>query len=183
MTIENQQVPPPPKKTSLKKALLLVAGGLLLVLAPTIVDYYQNPHINGTPQKIDMVEPVTIHTKNGKINLWAEIARTPKEQEIGLMFRDHLAADKAMLFIQAQPQNQGSSFWMKNTFIPLDIIFISPNNRVVYVAHNAKPLDETPVGTTAPVQSVLEINGGLAAQWGIAVGDRISSPSFNQKVN
>jgi uncharacterized protein len=178
MTIENQIVPAPPKKTSLKKALLLLISGLFLVLAPTIIDYYQNPHINGKPQKIDLVEQVTIHTQKGAIKLWAEIARTPKEQQIGLMFRDHLEADKAMLFVHTTPQNQGSRFWMKNTLIPLDIIFISPNQRIVYIVHNAQPLNEAPVGTTAPVQSVLEINGGLAAQWGIAVGDRISSPSL-----
>jgi hypothetical protein len=177
--IENQKVPPPVKPGSLKKALMLLIGGAFFICLPMIYEHYTNPKLRGTPQKIDEVAQVVLHTEKGKIKLWAEVARTPKQQEIGLMFRTFMPADKGMLFVYQTPHNQGTNFWMKNTLIPLDMVFISPNGRVVHVAHNAKPLDESPVGTTAPVQTVLEINGGLASQWGVAVGNRVSTPAIN----
>lgn len=178
--IENEKVPPAKKPPSLKKALGLLLGGALLIVAPMIYEYYSEPanFVKGEPQVITEVAPVVLHTAQGEIKLWAEIARTPQQQETGLMFRKFMAADKAMLFVPPQTMAQGSYFWMKNTLIPLDIIFVGPNLRVVYIGHNAKPLDESRVGTSQPVKTILEINGGLAAKWGLKVGDRLTSPAL-----
>jgi uncharacterized membrane protein (UPF0127 family) len=100
-----------------------------------------------------------------------EVARTAAEQEKGLMFRTAMAPDEGMIF--PMPQDQPSSFWMKNTVIPLDIIFIGVDGRISNIAANAVPYDETPLPSKGPVSGVLELNGGRAAQLGIGPGDAV----------
>jgi uncharacterized membrane protein (UPF0127 family) len=100
-----------------------------------------------------------------------ELARTGAEQQRGLMFRTQMGADEGMLFPSARPEQR--SFWMKNTVIPLDIIFIGPDRRVVNVAANTTPYSEAGVPSAGPVIAVLELNAGRAAQLGIVPGTRI----------
>jgi uncharacterized membrane protein (UPF0127 family) len=117
------------------------------------------------------LETVEIVTGKGRARFQVEIAATPAEQKRGLMFRPSLAPDRGMLFTYAKPQP--AAFWMKNTLIPLDILYIAPNGRVLSIARNARPHDETPIASGGMVLGVLEIAGGRAAQLGILPGDKV----------
>jgi len=101
-----------------------------------------------------------------------EMARTAEQQERGLMFRRALGADEGMLFPFDPPRP--ASFWMRNTLIPLDMIFIRPDGSIARIAANAAPMSETPVGVEEPVTAVLEIRGGRAAELGITEAARVS---------
>lgn len=117
---------------------------------------------------------VSIDTGERKLVFRVEVASTPEEHARGLMYRTSLAADAGMVFVFAEPQIQ--TFWMKNTLIPLDMIFIGTDRRIVGVVENAAP--ETTVGrrVDAPSQYVLEIGGGLAGQLGIRAGQSVDFP-------
>ena len=103
-----------------------------------------------------------------------EIASTPEEQARGLMFRESLAPDRGMLFPLGE--TRPASFWMKNTLIPLDIIFIRSDGRIENIAAETVPLSLEPVSSTAPVAAVLEIAGGRSAELGIEAGDMVDLP-------
>lgn len=118
--------------------------------------------------------PLTVSSMNGPHHFTVEIARTPTEQQRGLMFRQSLAPDRGMLFPFAEREQ--ASFWMKNTLIPLDLIFIRSDGTIANIAANAKPYDETPLSSEGPVGAVLELAGGRAARLGIRAGDRVSWP-------
>jgi uncharacterized membrane protein (UPF0127 family) len=120
-------------------------------------------------ERVDII----IHSANGDHPFVLELAQTPAQQERGLMFRRSLGPNEGMLFPYAPSQQV--SFWMKNTLIPLDIIFVKPDGRIGRIS-TAKPLDETPVPSGEPINMVIEIAGGRAAQLGIAVGDSVSPP-------
>jgi len=117
------------------------------------------------------LEIVEIITAKGRARFQVEIAATRAEQQRGLMFRKSLAPDQGMLFTYAKPQP--AAFWMKNTLIPLDIIYIAPNGRVLSIVRNAQPHNEMPMPSGGPVLGVLEIAGGRAAQLGILPGDKV----------
>ena len=117
--------------------------------------------------------PLTIRTKGATHQFTVEVAATPEQQERGLMFRRSVPADRGMIFPYDPPQNV--SFWMKNTLIPLDIIFIRGDGTIVRIT-NAKALDETPLPSGEPVAVVLEIRAGRAAELGIKEGDVASWP-------
>jgi len=118
------------------------------------------------------VIPLAIATKSGTHQFRVEVAVTGEEQEKGLMFRTAMGADQGMIFPMDPPRM--AAFWMKNTVIPLDIIFIGPNHRVLNVAADAVPYDLTPLPSTGPAAAVLELNGGRAAQIGLKPGDKIA---------
>ncbi len=118
------------------------------------------------------VIPVTITTAGGARTIRAEVARTPQEQARGLMFRTEMGADEGMLFpYEDNPHVLG--FWMRNTVLPLDIIYIAPDRRVINIAANAVPYSEQTLYSTGIAAAVLELNGGRAAALGIAPGDRV----------
>jgi len=100
-----------------------------------------------------------------------EIADTDYEIQTGLMHRHSMQIDRAMLFIF--PDIRMRSFYMKNTYIPLDIIYLNNDKRIVSIQENAKPLDETSLPSGFPAQYVLEINAGLTQKWSLKVGDRM----------
>ena len=111
-------------------------------------------------------------TSGGKVHTFrVELARTPQEQAKGLMFRTEMGPDEGMIF-PFDPQ-RGASFWMRNTVIPLDLIFVAPDGRISNIAANAVPYDETPLSSLGDAKAVLELNGGRAAQLGIKAGDRV----------
>lgn len=122
------------------------------------------------------IVPVTL-TIDGKMHeIAAEYAGTPQERARGLMFRTELGADEGMIFdfstTDSQPSRQG--FWMKNTVIPLDIIFIKADGTVDSIGAEAQPYDLNSVRSVGPVMYVLELAGGRAAQLGLESGDRVS---------
>ncbi|MXO70112.1 DUF192 domain-containing protein [Alteraurantiacibacter buctensis] len=115
------------------------------------------------------VIPLTVTTTTGQRHAFrVEVAATGAEQQRGLMFRTEMGPDEGMIFPFSQVRM--ASFWMRNTVIPLDIIFIGPDNRVINIAANAVPYSEESRPSTAPAAAVLELNGGRAAQLGIGPG-------------
>jgi uncharacterized membrane protein (UPF0127 family) len=116
--------------------------------------------------------PLVIRSANGQHHFTVEVAATPEQQETGLMFRTSLAGDRGMIFPYDPPID--ASFWMKNTLIPLDIVFIGANGRIVRIAANATPMSLDPIPSGAPVSGVLELRGGRAAELGIREGDAVS---------
>ena len=103
-----------------------------------------------------------------------EVARSPQEQETGLMNRPTLAPDRGMIFPYDTPQPV--AFWMKNTLIPLDMIFIRADGSIAEIAANTVPLSLEPVPSAEPIAAVLEIAGGRSAELGIRAGDRVDWP-------
>lgn len=105
-----------------------------------------------------------------------EKAETDVERIQGLMFRKSMPEEQGMLFLFEQSEQQG--FWMRNTYIPLDIIYVDENNVITTIHENAKPLDEKSLPSNGPAKYVVEVNGGYAKKYGIKVGDKISWQSF-----
>ena len=112
--------------------------------------------------------PLTIRSASGAHRFTVEVAASPQQQERGLMFRRSLAPDRGMIFTYSPSQDV--SFWMKNTLIPLDIIFIRSDGTIVRTSHGV-PLSLDPVPSGEPVAAVLEIRGGRSAELGINEGD------------
>lgn len=118
------------------------------------------------------VIPLTVSTQNGKTHRFrVEVAASPAEQSQGLMFRTKLGPDEGMIFPSSPPQTR--SFWMKNTVIPLDIIFIGPDRRIINIGHGV-PYSLDPVLSEGPTVNVLELADGRAAELGIEPGDRVN---------
>jgi hypothetical protein len=119
------------------------------------------------------VTSLTIETQAGDITLSVEVAARPEKRETGLMNRTELAPDAGMLFVY--PRDRAVALWMKNTLIPLDMLFIDDAGVIQFIKRKAQPHDLTPVpgpnGIAA--RAALEVNGGRAAELGIEVGDRI----------
>jgi len=122
------------------------------------------------------VTTVVIDAEHGPVKFQTEVAADPASQETGLMFRKSLAPDAGMLFDFHRPDFQ--TFWMKNTVIPLDMIFIRADGTISSIAPNATPYSETPIPSYEPVRAVLEIGGGRAAQLGILPGDHVHASIF-----
>ncbi|MGZ8998616.1 MAG: DUF192 domain-containing protein [Allosphingosinicella sp.] len=109
----------------------------------------------------------------GKVHRFTvEVARTEEEQAQGLMYRQSLAPDRGMLFPFSPPRP--ASFWMKNTFIPLDIIFVRADGSIARIADNTVPQSLEQVHVGEPVAAVLELAGGRAAELGISDSDKVS---------
>ena len=114
--------------------------------------------------------PLTIHSASGVHRFNVEVARTPQEQQAGLMFRKSLGGDRGMIFPYDPPQDV--AFWMKNTLIPLDMVFIRADGTIARIT-TARALDETPVPAGEPIAAVLELRGGRASELGIREGDQV----------
>lgn len=115
---------------------------------------------------------LTVVTPAGERHVFqAEVAVSSSERRRGLMFREYLPVNHGMLFLY-QPA-QRVSIWMKNTLLPLDIIFIDTQGRITRIEHNAVPLSTRPMSSGVAVRAVLEINGGMAESLRLAPGDRV----------
>lgn len=123
-------------------------------------------------REIKPLQPLEIRTSRGKAQFRVEFADTNRKREFGLMCRRALADDRGMLFDFQQPVD-GVAFWMRNTLIPLDIIYIRPDGKVLSIARNVQALDETPVPAGGVIRGVLELRAGRAAELGLVPGDRI----------
>jgi hypothetical protein len=115
--------------------------------------------------------PLTIKSRTGVHQFSVDIAATPEQQERGLMFVKSLAPDRGMIFPYDPPQE--IAFWMKNTLIPLDIVFIRSDGTIARIVHG-EPLSLEPLPSGEPVGLVLEIGGGRASKLGIKEGDTVS---------
>jgi uncharacterized protein len=152
-------------------AALLAAAALSCCRAEPASNDAQVPAARISPAGLDLVS-LTVDSGGRRHAFTVEVARTPEQQEHGLMARRALAADAGMLFPFDPPRP--ASFWMRNTLIPLDMIFIRPDGAIARVAANTVPLSEVPVAVEEPLTAVLELKGGRAAELGIREGDRVS---------
>ncbi|MDF1734532.1 MAG: DUF192 domain-containing protein [Minwuia sp.] len=142
---------------------------LLLVLVPV-----------GSVSAQDL-SSLTVDTAGGERRFAVELADNPATRSRGLMFRESMPLDHGMLFDFERERQQ--SFWMKNTPLSLDIIFIDRQGIIVHIHHRAVPYDETPIPSRKPASAVLEINGGVARLTGIAVGDRVRHAIFGDQAD
>ena len=132
------------------------------------------------PQSTLRTEEVAIVTAKGdKHTFDVEIARTPNELAYGLMNRTGMAKDHGMLFLFNDEIER--SFWMKNTLISLDMIFIRSDGTILRIHPSAIPNDLTPIFSQGPAMAVLELNGGRAADLGIKAGDRVLYKTFQKR--
>jgi len=122
------------------------------------------------------LSPLTIVTASGVHNFQVEIAADEAKREKGLMYRRYMPADRGMLF--EFDRDEPVAFWMRNTYISLDMIFIAPDGVVTRIAANAEPLSDAVVPSGGPCIAVLELNGGAAAEIGLKVGDKVSHSFF-----
>lgn len=117
------------------------------------------------------VIPLTVTTLAGRHTFRVEVAVTPQDQARGLMFRTEMGPDEGMLFPYDQPRML--SFWMRNTVIPLDLVFIDEQRRIINIAENATPYSEQSIVSAAPGIAVLELNGGRTRELGIVAGNQV----------
>ncbi len=123
------------------------------------------------------VEKLEIRTASGRtVHFSVEVVDSEATRERGLMFRKSMAPNAGMLFDFVRPQQV--SFWMKNTYIPLDMLFIAQDGAILNIAERTTPFSETPVPSAGPIRGVLEINGGRSAELGIAPGDKVRHRIF-----
>ena len=120
---------------------------------------------------------LVIETAKGPRHFRIEVARSPEQHELGLMYRSVLAADAGMLFEFDRPDTV--AFWMKNTLIPLDMLFIAADGRITDIHERAEPLSLAPIAPAHPVLAVLELNGGIVESLGIKPGDRVRHGFFH----
>jgi uncharacterized membrane protein (UPF0127 family) len=120
-----------------------------------------------------------ITTATGPHAFSVEVMRTDQERARGLMYRRFLPAERGMLF--DFKVEQPVAMWMKNTYLPLDMIFISRDGVVVNVAEDTEPLSERIIPSNAPAYAVLEVNAGVAKKIGLKAGDRIANPLFQKR--
>jgi len=148
-----------------KKPIRII--GLLLALIASVTACQAEPK-------------VTITTKDGRnVSFTVEIADTPSKREMGLQYRRDLAADRGMIFLF--PAESQQSFWMKNTPLPLDMIFINRERKIVGIVEQTAPFSLDPRSVGAPSQYVLEINGGLAKRHAIKAGDAVRFDGIPQQ--
>jgi hypothetical protein len=121
-------------------------------------------------------EPLTVVTKSGRHDFQVEVMRTEEEHARGMMFRRSLAADHGMLF--QFKSEQPTSFWMQNTFVPLDMIFIKADGHVHRIEADAEPLSTRTIPSGAPVLAVLEVPAGTAKRLDIEPGDTVEQAMF-----
>ncbi len=157
-------------------ALVLVALAAIALILPRFFSNESNrvQEIEITPQDIDF-------TRDGEVSIFkndsliqtieVEFAKNDEERALGLMYRSSMDEHQGMWFIF--PEEAPRSFYMRNTEIPLDIIYLDKDKKVVSIAKNAHPYDETSLPSEKPAMYVLEINGGLSDKWGIEKGDRM----------
>ena len=149
----------------MSRLLAIATLALALVTAPTRAEL----------QSFERDE-LAIETAGGTQRIAVELAVTPAQRAQGLMYRERLPADAGMLFLYSAMQPV--SMWMKNTLLPLDMLFIAEDGRIVRIAERAVPGSTATISSMQPARAVLELNGGTAARLKIQVGDRILYRTF-----
>jgi uncharacterized membrane protein (UPF0127 family) len=121
--------------------------------------------------------PLSFVTSAGTSSFTAEIADTPETKQHGLMYRETMADDAAMLFVYKPPGT--ASFWMENTKLPLDMIFVQPDGAIKAIAQDAVPMSEDVITVPGPVSAVIEVKAGTARRLGLKKGDHVEGPAFD----
>jgi uncharacterized membrane protein (UPF0127 family) len=154
-----------------KRLMLGLTGALLMVLGIARAEPEIEP-LSAFPQSLLAVRTAGNNVVNFKI--WS--ADTPARDQQGLMFVRNMDLHAGMLFVF--PKNERVAMWMKNTYIPLDMLFMDRRGVIDYIAANTTPFSEAIVGPTTPEYAVLELIGGASERLGIKVGDTVVHPSF-----
>ena len=158
----------------LPDALAILAFGA----APAVAQRCSGPEAYHAPQPVLPKEALVIVGRNGKEHVFqVEMALTPEQQEIGLMARTFVPPDGGMLFDMGEPPEQ-SRFWMCNTVVPLDMVFIKPDGTIDSIAEHAVPFSLDSVVSAGPVRATLELAAGTVARDGIRVGDIVRQRIF-----
>jgi uncharacterized membrane protein (UPF0127 family) len=123
--------------------------------------------------------PLTVDAADGQFEFLVELAVSPAQRSQGLMFRESLAEDRGMLFDFGRPQR--ATMWMRNTYVPLDMLFIDADGQITQIAANTQPLSDAVIASRDPVRAVLELRGGVSAKLGIKAGDRVIHPLFSDR--
>ena len=148
----------------------------VLVLAAVLISDAGHSQAQGRFETFER-DSLTIETAGGARHVFqVELAVTPGQQAQGLMHRRRLAADAGMLFIYRA--ERPISMWMKNTLIPLDMLFLARDGRILRIVERTVPLSLETIESKRAAKGVLEVNAGTAARLGIAVGDRVRHPAF-----
>jgi uncharacterized protein len=154
----------------------IVAGIVIVMLGVTGISLGTNLARERKKEAVvqDSLERVEIISGSATHVFQAEVMKTPEQRAKGLMFRQFMPEDRGMLF--DFDREEPVTMWMRNTYIPLDMVFIRANGTIHRIHERAQPLDETTIAAGAPVRFVLEINGGVAAKLGLKAGDRVRHP-------
>jgi len=157
----------------MKRHFLLVLAAALAACSPSQQASAGNPApvAHHSESGLEVI-PLTVTGTDGKVHQFqVEVAATDEEQAKGLMFRKRMGADEGMIFPRRPPDF--ASFWMRNTVIPLDIIFIGTDHRIINISANAEPYSENPRASLGLALGVLELNGGRAEELGIGPGAKV----------
>jgi len=167
-------------KTPFRRSFWLLAGLCCLMFAVVVAlappAFAQLPFDEGGAAPLGPMEPLAIDTAGGPREFMVEIAADEASRAKGLMFRTAVPAGTGMLFDFSPAQTV--AFWMKSTLIPLDMIFIGSDGRILNIAERTIPQSLTPVPSDGPARGVLEIAGGAASRLGIRPGDRVHHRLF-----
>ncbi len=159
-------------------AVLMIAACILSIAVSAIPvpivsdgngENFSRPDFDHSTVKVIRVDGMLFSFK-------AEVATSDKDQTYGLMFVRSMPDDQCMIFPYASPKPV--AFWMKNTLIPLDMLFVRPDGVIGQIKAKARPQDETSIYSGGPVSAVIEINGGLAKKYGLSTGDKVESPAI-----
>ncbi len=151
----------------------------MLLLAGSVVyaAYAADKQEQSSPLPVKLREPLTIMTKQGNYTFKVEVVAEPLEMQTGLMFREKMPKNTGMLFDFKEPRR--IAMWMKNTILPLDMIFIAPNGKIMDIAENTTPFSTNIIAAKRPASAVLEVRAGTCNHYGIRIGDRVAHTLFN----
>ena len=153
------------------KNILSIAIGLSLMAAPAFAQTSKNDVVDfGDPK------PLTIVTEEGNHEFLVEEAKTLDQQARGMMFRESMEGDSGMIFEFDKPKI--ATIWMKNTSIPLDILFVRSNGKILKIEHSHQPYTLRSASSEAAIAAVVELKGGEAKRRGIRPGDEVKHPFF-----
>ena len=162
-----------PRSVLLSVAVLALAGGAACAQVAPAQARGAGCVDDGPPQTRLPRERLTIHTTRGPVSFNVQLAADDATREKGLMFVRSMPEDQGMIFDFEEPQS--TAFWMHNTYIPLDLIFVDGEGRIANIAHKAPTCNDNPIPGRGPIRAVIEINAGVAEKLGIRPGDRVSS--------